>query len=779
MAATVTAFPLSQQQQQQQHFQSAKGSRLSTRISSGTAHSSSSATPTGAVATAHSGATMATNGSSVSASASASALFDTLATPGQRSPSDDTPLSVSVKQLPTPRTSISSGANSPPEGLSPNSHSRSNSHSQSSNTLLQTPTHTRHQASQYHSSSSFHTPSNSDHPSTLASSPFAHGDSDQNHSNNLLYARSPLSNMRPSSPVLGSKQPVARLDTTPASLLSTNSALQVGMSSATLGSGLFNGGGVPSGGVSSISTATSPSSNTLGGRAVFQSFHHHEYESQQQQQQQQDHLENERELQKKNARSAINSVSVFLPPALNHSLNKVVQSAKDAVSPSSPHSKTSLPFGRHAGASSSSGLSDMGMGAVPVSSAYAPRSTATSLRQRLSPGTLMQVLKLPLICLCWYMSSAVTNNIGKQIMNQFRYPVTLTFVQFWFVSIFCYMAAAGFNMTRIRPPSRAILEMTGPLVGFQVVGHVFSSVAISRVPLSVVHTVKALTPLFTVLFYRVVLGTTYSRAIYLSLVPLTAGVMLACRMSLEFNNMVGLTCALLSTLVFVMQNVFTKKILSSNKGKQTQSSSHEEHGMGGLGNKESISTSSNSGSDPVDAALGGNQKLDKINILFYSATMAAICMIPMWLYAEGWHLMFSEDPLGHESGSTGTWTSISWLLFLNGVSHFFQNFLAFSVLALTSPVTYSIASLIKRIIVIVASIIYFHQTLGLMQWTGVCLTFWGLWMYNSAKNSAKVNPASGILASTKAGRRMTRGFGRGLLDSEVDNGPRSKAGFMV
>ncbi|KAG0381233.1 suppressor of loss of ypt1 [Mortierella sp. AD032] len=813
MAATVTAFPLGQQQQQQQqqHFQSTKGSRQSI-IRTSTSSSASTATApaigtTGAAATAYPSGTPAmatTNGSS--ASASASAFFDALAIPGQgqRGSTDDTPLSVQVKQLPTPRTSISSGANSPPEEFSPNAH-HSRSQSQSSNTLLQTPTHIRHQSSsQFHSSSSFHTPSNSEHhlQSTIASTSSAHGEVEHNHSNNL-YARSPLTTMRSPSPLPGSRPSVVHLDTTPASLLSTNSALQAGVSSATtttLGSGLFNvnvggglggGAGGPSGaGVSSISTATSPSSNTLGGRAVFQSFHQHEFESHQQQQQQQDFLENEREQQKKNARSAIQSVSVFLPPAINQSLTKVVQSAKEVVSPSSLHSKTSLPFGRHAGASSSSGLSDMGngmgmgVGGVPVSSAYAPRSTATSLRQQLNPGTLMQVLKLPLICLCWYMSSAVTNNIGKQIMNQFRYPVTLTFVQFWFVSIFCYMAAAGFNMTRIRPPSRAIVEMTAPLVGFQVVGHVFSSVAISRVPLSVVHTVKALTPLFTVLFYRVVLGTTYSKAVYLSLVPLTAGVMLACRMSLEFNNLVGLTSALLSTLVFVMQNVFTKKILSGNKGKQIQSSSsHEEHGMGGLGNKESISTTSASGSDPVDAALGshgGHQKLDKINILFYSATMAAFCMIPMWLYTEGWHLMFSEDPLGHESGSTGTWTGISWLLFLNGVSHFFQNFLAFSVLALTSPVTYSIASLIKRIVVIVASIIYFHQTLGMTQWTGVCMTFWGLWMYNSAKNAAKVNPSSSILASTKVGRRVTKGFGRGLLDSEVDGpNPRSKTGFMV
>ncbi|KAI1315948.1 suppressor of loss of ypt1 [Mortierella claussenii] len=418
------------------------------------------------------------------------------------------------------------------------------------------------------------------------------------------------------------------------------------------------------------------------------------------------------------------------------------------------------------------------MTATGPTSAFAPTT-----RLHLNSRTIVQALKLPMICLSWYLSSAVTNNIGKQIMNQFRYPVTLTFVQFWFVSVFCFVAGAGFKMTRIRKPTRAIVEMTAPLVGFQVVGHVFSSVAISRVPLSVVHTVKALTPLFTVLFYRVVLGTTYSRAVYLSLVPLTAGVMLACRMSLEFNNLVGLSCALASTLVFVMQNVFTKKILSSSKSKQPSLPQHHHHhrqedevGMHGMGNRETISgngmigsASNASSSDPIDQALGAGPKLDKINILFYSSTLAAVCMIPMWFYTEGSTLMFSEDPLEYQSGSTGTWSVIVWLLFLNGVSHFFQNFLAFSVLALTSPVTYSIASLVKRIVVIVASIVYFHQTLGITQWTGVCLTFWGLWMYTSAKNAAKVTPGSGILRGTKVGRRMSRGFERRLKQDDEED----------
>ncbi|KAF9422427.1 suppressor of loss of ypt1, partial [Entomortierella beljakovae] len=225
---------------------------------------------------------------------------------------------------------------------------------------------------------------------------------------------------------------------------------------------------------SSMTTATSQSS-TFGGRSHVQ-VHQQHYQYQQHQ-----HdllLEDEKELQKKNAGPAIpgsGRVSTFLPPALNQSLIKAVQTAKDVVnSPSSPHSKMSLPrlpiIAEGGGGNNSR-----------TTSAFAPRST---WRSQLNTGSIVENLRLPATCLLWYLSSAVTNNLGKQIMNQFRYPVTLTFVQFWFVSIFCFISSAVFNMARIHRPTAAIIKMTAPLVGFQVVGHVFSSIAISRVPLS-------------------------------------------------------------------------------------------------------------------------------------------------------------------------------------------------------------------------------------------------------------------------------------------------------
>jgi hypothetical protein len=99
-------------------------------------------------------------------------------------------------------------------------------------------------------------------------------------------------------------------------------------------------------------------------------------------------------------------------------------------------------------------------------------------------------LKFILNCCMWYISSSVTNNIGKSIMNSFQFPVTLTFVQFGLVAFWCYVVSTVFTSRDIRRPTQDILKTIAPLAVFLIVGHVFSSIAISRVPVSLVHTIK-------------------------------------------------------------------------------------------------------------------------------------------------------------------------------------------------------------------------------------------------------------------------------------------------
>jgi solute carrier family 35 protein E1 len=115
----------------------------------------------------------------------------------------------------------------------------------------------------------------------------------------------------------------------------------------------------------------------------------------------------------------------------------------------------------------------------------------------------VQTIRFVALCLLWYTCSALSSNTGKVILNNFRFPVTLTIVQFFFVAGLCFLFSRpelGWA-TRLKSPTQAIVRGTLPMAAFQVGGHIFSSLAISRVPVSTVHTIKV----------RLVLASLYVR----------------------------------------------------------------------------------------------------------------------------------------------------------------------------------------------------------------------------------------------------------------------------
>lgn len=217
---------------------------------------------------------------------------------------------------------------------------------------------------------------------------------------------------------------------------------------------------------------------------------------------------------------------------------------------------------------------------------------------------------------------------------------------------------------------------------------------------------QALSPLFTVAAYALLFRVRYSPKTYLSLLPLTIGVMLACSFDMSVSNAIGLLCAFGSALVFVSSNIFFKKIMPSGPG----------------------------------AAAASTHKLDKLNLLFYSSSMAFVLMVPIWVYTDLPALLaMIRDPthIGHPAHDGGSHHSVLYNFLANGTVHFAQNIIAFILLAQTSPVTYSIASLIKRVAVICIAIAWFAQPVHPVQACGIALTFAGLYMYNQAKSDVE------------------------------------------
>ncbi|MCJ1477294.1 hypothetical protein MMC13_005965 [Lambiella insularis] len=342
---------------------------------------------------------------------------------------------------------------------------------------------------------------------------------------------------------------------------------------------------------------------------------------------------------------------------------------------------------------------------------------------------IAEALKAPVsfrliaLCLVWYLSSALTNTSSKSILNAFPKPVTLTLIQFAFVSFWCLFFAYLANLCPplkstitalkfgIRYPTREVISTTLPLALFQIGGHVLSSTATSKIPVSLVHTIKGLSPLFTVLAYRFVFRIHYSNATYLSLIPLTLGVILAC--SVEFSgNLPGVLCAFVAALIFVTQNIFSKKLFNDAARAEADN-------------------------------LTSQRKLDKLNLLCYCSGLAFLLTFPLWLWTEGLSLLRdfyadgSIDLVNKPSALDHGRLTLEFVF--NGIFHFGQNIIAFVLLSMVSPVTYSVASLIKRVFVIVVAIVWFGSKTTTVQAGGIALTFIGLYLYDRTSDAARAD----------------------------------------
>lgn len=327
-------------------------------------------------------------------------------------------------------------------------------------------------------------------------------------------------------------------------------------------------------------------------------------------------------------------------------------------------------------------------------------------------------IRTVMLCLLWYLCSALSSNLSKSILYTFPYPVSLTMIQFTYAISFGIMStllASRFRLVGsvfpvgtvssegIERPSRYVISSTGPMAAFQVVGHIFSHSATSQISVALVHAIKSLSPLFTIIAYGALFRVRHNVGAYVSLIPLTSGVVMAC--TGEFTaKPLALVYALASCLVFVAQNIYSKGLLTQ-------------------------------GRPNVESAGSQVRKLDKMTILYWCAGIAFVGTLPIWLVTDGLELLRNGVQI------QGSKWELFQLCTLNGLSHFLQNLLSFMILGSISTVAFSIASLFKRIIVISAAVIWYGQSLGTVQKWGIVITFVGLYIYDRFGSRA---PESGL-----------------------------------
>eukprot|EP00057_Strongylocentrotus_purpuratus_P012150 XP_011666624.1 PREDICTED: solute carrier family 35 member E2 [Strongylocentrotus purpuratus] len=209
---------------------------------------------------------------------------------------------------------------------------------------------------------------------------------------------------------------------------------------------------------------------------------------------------------------------------------------------------------------------------------------------------------------------------------------------------------------------------------------VLGLVSLKHIAVSFTETIKSSAPFFTVVLASCVLRERTGMWVKMSLIPVVGGLALTSCYELSFT-MVGFTAAIATNLVDCLQNVFSKKLLSSSK-----------------------------------------YKYSPPELQFYTSTAAVILLIPSWYFIL--EIPFKDGAPDHV---------LVMALLVNGIFFHLQSITAYALMGRISPVTHSVANTVKRALLIWLSILTFGNPVTLYSGIGTLIVVFGVLLYNKAR----------------------------------------------
>jgi len=303
---------------------------------------------------------------------------------------------------------------------------------------------------------------------------------------------------------------------------------------------------------------------------------------------------------------------------------------------------------------------------------------------------IMETLKTGSFFALWYLFNIGYNIYNKKALNALAIPYTMAALQLA-VGIPYAVTLWATGLRKTPKLTTGEIKTLIPVSLGHLGTHIGAVVSLGAGAVSFTHIVKASEPVVSAALSAVMLGAIYHPVTYLTLLPIVGGVALASLKELSFTWL-GFIAAMVSNVSSALRGILAKKTMGDGVG----------------------------------------ENMTEANIYAVLTILATIFILPITFALEPPAVIKATVNAALGSGLTAKYLWTNSLL--AGAFYYLYNEVAFLALGRVNPVTHAIGNTVKRVVIIIASVIAFKTPISTLGIIGSSIAIAGTLLYSLAKS---------------------------------------------